>query len=271
MMRILLVLGPFLLAIGGLVYIQTGLFAPKASTPSTHVAAVQMQLSGVTDVSARLPSSSQRAVPRPSFAIGGGGTELQSLTSAVLANLGVQTAGASTQTAAAVQPAAIAEPPNEMRTLTSSILAGITGIPVAASGETDMSLAAIVSRANTHAQPSDTTATLTSAATQAVVVSNTPASFISEDGRVDASLILSNVVPVRARTPAKLTAEALAQTTIGSDGRRYYTITEGDSLANLARRFYGNAGEADRIFQANTDRLASPNLIRFGQKLHIPG
>lgn len=47
-------------------------------------------------------------------------------------------------------------------------------------------------------------------------------------------------------------------------------VTPGETLASLARRFYGDEREAERIWLANRDRLRSPALIVPGMELRLP-
>ncbi len=49
-----------------------------------------------------------------------------------------------------------------------------------------------------------------------------------------------------------------------------YEVVSGDTLGAIAKRFYGNAGQYMKIFEANRDILDDPNLIKVGQKLRIP-
>ena len=49
-----------------------------------------------------------------------------------------------------------------------------------------------------------------------------------------------------------------------------YTVVAGDSLSKIAKRFYGDANQWRRIFEANRDQIQNPDLIRPGQKLVIP-
>jgi nucleoid-associated protein YgaU len=49
-----------------------------------------------------------------------------------------------------------------------------------------------------------------------------------------------------------------------------YTVASGDTLSAIAERFYGNANDYMRIFEANRDKLNDPNLIHPGQELVIP-
>ena len=55
----------------------------------------------------------------------------------------------------------------------------------------------------------------------------------------------------------------------------YYVVSEGDNLADIAKKFYGpiegnRRANVLRIFMANRKSLASPHKIRIGQKLVIP-
>ncbi len=49
-----------------------------------------------------------------------------------------------------------------------------------------------------------------------------------------------------------------------------YTVEAGDSLAKIAKKKLGSESFADAIFEANKDRLSSPEKIKPGQKLRIP-
>ena len=49
-----------------------------------------------------------------------------------------------------------------------------------------------------------------------------------------------------------------------------YTIAKGDSLSKIAKKFYGDANQWKRIFEANRDTVKDPDKIFPGQKLVIP-
>ena len=49
-----------------------------------------------------------------------------------------------------------------------------------------------------------------------------------------------------------------------------YTVVAGDSLSKIAKRYYGDANQWQRIFEANRDQIKNPDLIRPGQKFKIP-
>jgi nucleoid-associated protein YgaU len=49
-----------------------------------------------------------------------------------------------------------------------------------------------------------------------------------------------------------------------------YTVQSGDSLSKIAKRFYGDANQYQKIFQANSDQLSDPDKIQVGQQLKLP-
>ena len=49
-----------------------------------------------------------------------------------------------------------------------------------------------------------------------------------------------------------------------------HEVKPGDTLGAIAQRFYGKASLYPKIFEANRDILANPDLIKVGQKLKIP-
>ena len=56
---------------------------------------------------------------------------------------------------------------------------------------------------------------------------------------------------------------------------KIYTVSEGDTLADIAKKFYGpeegnKKANVTKIFAANSQRLKSPDEISVGQKLLIP-
>ncbi len=49
-----------------------------------------------------------------------------------------------------------------------------------------------------------------------------------------------------------------------------YTVVAGDNLSKIAKKFYGDANKWKKIFEANTDIIKNPDLIKPGQTLKIP-
>lgn len=93
---------------------------------------------------------------------------------------------------------------------------------------------------------------------EAVVAAADPGSEIS----------VKNVVAIeKPQTPAVVV--------VSKEKPRFYTVKSGDSLAAIAKRFYGDdAGNklanVEMIFEANRDHLEAADKIQVGQKLVIP-
>jgi len=49
-----------------------------------------------------------------------------------------------------------------------------------------------------------------------------------------------------------------------------YVVVAGDSLSKIAKRLYGDANQWRRIYEANRERIANPDVIQPGWKLSIP-
>ena len=47
-------------------------------------------------------------------------------------------------------------------------------------------------------------------------------------------------------------------------------MVKGDSLSKIAKRFYGDAQQWRKIFEANKDQIKNPDLIYPGQTFRIP-
>ncbi len=65
-------------------------------------------------------------------------------------------------------------------------------------------------------------------------------------------------------------AQAAAASAGGASSSRTYTVQPGDTLSKIAKQFYGNANDYNRIFEANRDKLQSADKIQAGQELVIP-
>jgi len=51
---------------------------------------------------------------------------------------------------------------------------------------------------------------------------------------------------------------------------QWYTVAAGDSLSKIAKRFYGDAQQWRRIYDANREQVKNPDLIQPGWRLRIP-
>ena len=60
-----------------------------------------------------------------------------------------------------------------------------------------------------------------------------------------------------------------AGVTLASEPRTH-EVAAGDTLTGMAQRYYGDASQFRKIFEANRDQLSDPDKIKVGQKLKIP-
>lgn len=72
---------------------------------------------------------------------------------------------------------------------------------------------------------------------------------------------------VKSNSPAQNTPRS---TTPSAPASRNYTIKSGDSLSKIAKQFYGNTADWQKIYNANKSQIKDPNLIHPGQKIIIP-
>lgn len=86
---------------------------------------------------------------------------------------------------------------------------------------------------------------------------------------VDASLsdITCDLTVDPSIAPPKAAAAAAPASASSS---RTYKVQPGDTLSKIAKQFYGNANDYNRIFDANRDKLDNPDKIQVGQELTIP-
>jgi nucleoid-associated protein YgaU len=60
------------------------------------------------------------------------------------------------------------------------------------------------------------------------------------------------------RTPVKIKAP------------RVYAVRRGDTLSNIARKYYGSADQWRKILEANRSQIRDPDRLRTGTRLTIP-
>lgn len=78
-------------------------------------------------------------------------------------------------------------------------------------------------------------------------------------------------VPSRSDKTKPATAAAKAVAAISpADAARAYTVEPGDTLSNIARRYYGTEFKWGKIFQANQPVMKNPDYIYVGQKIIVP-
>jgi hypothetical protein len=82
------------------------------------------------------------------------------------------------------------------------------------------------------------------------------------------------VADIKVRPGAQAAQSTAAGSTAGAagatGGAQTYTVQAGDTLSEIAKRFYGHANDYMAIFNANRDQLNDPDKIKPGQVLKIP-
>ena len=61
------------------------------------------------------------------------------------------------------------------------------------------------------------------------------------------------------------TKKKVSSSSSSKSAQRTYTVKKGDCLWNIAKKFYGNGALYTKIYDANTNKIANPNLIYVGQ------
>jgi nucleoid-associated protein YgaU len=64
--------------------------------------------------------------------------------------------------------------------------------------------------------------------------------------------------------------ESGSSSTAAPAGAQSYTVVKGDSLSKIAKRFYGDAQQWRKIYDANKEQIKNPDLIYPGQTFRIP-
>ncbi len=68
--------------------------------------------------------------------------------------------------------------------------------------------------------------------------------------------------------PAQTQAAAASAGSVSTS--QTYKVQAGDTLSKIAKDFYGNPNDYNRIFEANRDKLQSADKVQVGQELVIP-
>lgn len=257
MYRIVILAAGFLVALGGLLFLQGGERDPRdlAADPGLDAVAV----TGVETMSA----------PRVTPQAAGSDLDMSALSAAVSASVAPVPTPTPTPTPEA----------DAMRQVTAAVLASLGGAGAPASSRTGGDLETLIAQSMARGQSDAYVEALLS---EAVTTGGlqVPEAMMTPDGRLDTRTLLASIVARSTGTSDAeidaLRAEAVAGGHLTAPAgattqARSYVVEEGDSLAYIALIFYKDAGQYDRIFEANRDRLESPAMIRVGQRLRIPG
>ncbi len=107
--------------------------------------------------------------------------------------------------------------------------------------------------------------------TNTVVISEFKAEHRT-NGFIPFSITLKRVAQITKETPRETVdkiSEELKEENSSSKSKTYI-VKDGDTLSKIAKNYYGNANDYDKIYQANKDILKSPHKISIGMELKIP-
>ena len=76
--------------------------------------------------------------------------------------------------------------------------------------------------------------------------------------------------PVSGTSFTQPTSSSFGSAPSGVAGARMHDVVSGDTLSGIAKKYYGNANDYMKIFNANKNILDDPDKIKVGQKLTIP-
>jgi len=89
-------------------------------------------------------------------------------------------------------------------------------------------------------------------------------------GKVDSQEVREKIVLLVGNTEGIGKVDDQLQVSRPEPEAQYYDVKAGDSLSKIAKHFYGDANQYNRIFEANRPMLKDPDEIYPGQKLRIP-
>lgn len=188
------------------------------------------------------------------------------------------TGSADTGSSPADQPTATpppaAMPANSVAAATGTASATPTNVPPTATAQpvTQPSPTSAAATSAPTSTPLPTTKALPSAASTTAVTAtatNTPvtkSTTAQTPTATNTPTAKPTGTPAPTVTPAPTATTAATSTAPGGS----YTVQSGDTLSAIAARVYGDASQYQRIYEANRDKLSSPDRIAPGQQLRIP-
>lgn len=246
MTRVLAFMGVFILSIIGLLLLQPeegNLFAPDDVTRGASDGMLTTRIAAAPEPAAAPAPATQLAA-------------LEQLQQATQASLAKQ----------AMTPAS-----EEMRSLTTNVLAGLRANTPSPAKQGQVRLAALVSQSVGAAGDDEFLSALSREAKYGTE-EYTKLAMVSADR--DTTDVKTRWIE-NARKQSKAMADATAfmssgtKQTPGFDDT-VHIVKRGDSLMKLSIRYYGRTIDYTLIYEANRDVLESPDKIKIGQKLKIP-
>ncbi len=168
---------------------------------------------------------------------------------------------------------------DQYRSMTAGVLNALPSSAISQSGSIDQ-LQAIILKAMQQGKSNEYIDSLLNKAAFDGSV-QVPAGLVTAEGRVDTKTLIASLVAKPAAQPKSnylnminsLAASAFTDTPaapIAPQKPQIYTVVSGDSLASISLKYYGTTTQYQQIFEANLDKITSPDKIRIGQKLVIP-
>lgn len=94
---------------------------------------------------------------------------------------------------------------------------------------------------------------------------------VSGVSKVENLMKLPHQVAAEAAQAAVAASQAAATETAAVETEsRYHDVVADDTLSAIAKKYYGDANQYNKIFEANKPMLSHPDKIYVGQKLRIP-
>ena len=94
--------------------------------------------------------------------------------------------------------------------------------------------------------------------------------IVSLKGEAESSAALEKAVLLAGNVQGVEKVMAVTVKTPDEPKVEYYEIVSGDTLSGIAKKFYGDAMEYPRLFEANREVIKDPDLIYPGQKIRVP-
>lgn len=97
---------------------------------------------------------------------------------------------------------------------------------------------------------------------------------ISSSGYTHSATVIKtdfgNSLKLKSKNTTKKKETSVSSPQSSNNAKRTHTVKKGECLWGIAKRYYGNGALYKKIYDANTNKIANPNLIYVGQVFVIP-